>query len=107
LTLVKAGLEQNSYVIVIVALGVSLLTLFSMTKIWSMAFWGESSPLNLRQQPVSPFSEVALYMPVVMLAALTLGIGLLAEPLYAICLRAAGQLLNPADYINAVLGRAS
>ncbi|HOK48268.1 MAG TPA: proton-conducting transporter membrane subunit, partial [Bryobacteraceae bacterium] len=39
LLLIKAGLEAGSYVIVAVALGVSLLTLFSMMKIWTEVFW--------------------------------------------------------------------
>jgi multicomponent Na+:H+ antiporter subunit D len=36
------GLEEASYPIVVVALLVSLLTLYSMTKIWTEAFWKEA-----------------------------------------------------------------
>ena len=38
LLLVRAGLEAGSYTIVVVAIVVGLLTLFSMTKIWAEAF---------------------------------------------------------------------
>jgi len=47
LALVRAGLETGQFAIVAVALGVSLLTLFSMMKIWNEAFWkplGENDP---------------------------------------------------------------
>ena len=39
LALLQAGLATEQYAIVAAALGVSLLTLISMTKIWSEAFW--------------------------------------------------------------------
>ncbi len=39
LTLIQGGLEAERYAIVVAALVVSLLTLFSMTKIWAEAFW--------------------------------------------------------------------
>jgi len=42
--------------------------------------------------------------PVVVLALLTVIIGLAAEPILALSLRAADQLANPARYVQAVLG---
>ena len=39
LMLVRAGLEAEAYWIVGVSLVVSLMTLYSMTKIWAYAFW--------------------------------------------------------------------
>jgi multicomponent Na+:H+ antiporter subunit D len=39
LALVQAGLAAKQYAIVATALGVSILTLFSMIKIWTEAFW--------------------------------------------------------------------
>lgn len=39
LALIRAGLEIEQYAIVTIALVVGVLTLFSMTKIWSEAFW--------------------------------------------------------------------
>ena len=43
LVLIKAGLGIGQFVLVAAALGVSLLTLFSMTKIWAEAFWKPSA----------------------------------------------------------------
>ena len=39
LALIEAGLEIDHVLIVLIALGVSLLTLYSMLKIWNAAFW--------------------------------------------------------------------
>ena len=39
LALIEAGLEIDHLLIVLVALAVSLLTLYSMLKIWNAAFW--------------------------------------------------------------------
>jgi multicomponent Na+:H+ antiporter subunit D len=110
LTLVKAGLEEGSYAIVAAALGVSLLTLFSMTKIWAEAFW-KASPETVgevsghRWSHLSTGSRFLLYAPIVLLAGLTVLIGLAAEPLIKLSMEAAGQLLNPSGYIEAVLGK--
>src|SRR5690606_1515478 len=50
LTLVQSGLEVGAYVTVAVSLAVSILTLFSMTKIWAGVFWG--APDDPPPQPI-------------------------------------------------------
>lgn len=108
LTLIRAGLDAGSYAIVTVAIGVSLLTLFSMTKIWSEVFWKTSPALapigTSATHQVTRQERCCTYLPTIMLAAITVGIGLLAAPVMDISLDAADQLLNPDLYINAVLG---
>jgi multicomponent Na+:H+ antiporter subunit D len=83
---------------------VSVLTLFSMTKIWAEAYWkdrpAESAPL----QPLAVQQRSTLLMPVILLAALTVILGIGAEPLLTLGTEAAAQLLNPSEYIQAVLG---
>lgn len=103
LTLVQAGLETQDYVIVAVSLVVSVLTLFSMTKIWTEAFWKER-PDGEQVQSLLPSQRVALVAPVVVLAALTLVLGIAAEPLLSLGKEASEQMLNPSQYIEAVLG---
>jgi Formate hydrogenlyase subunit 3/Multisubunit Na+/H+ antiporter, MnhD subunit len=91
LALVRAGLEAGQFAIVAVALGVSLLTLFSMMKIWNEAFWkpsGEDDPPPTRSVPT------ALWLPTAGLALLTILIGLAAGPLLVFSMRAAEQLLG-------------
>jgi multicomponent Na+:H+ antiporter subunit D len=106
--LVRAGLEKAEYAIVATALGVSLLTLFSMTKIWAEAFWKKSeSAAGVDAPGLAPGPRrVALTMlaPTLLLVTLTVVIGLLADPFFSIAARAAEQLLNRGEYIRAVLG---
>jgi multicomponent Na+:H+ antiporter subunit D len=100
LSLIKAGLAAGQYAMVAVALGVSLLTLFSMIKIWNEAFWRPGG--DVRAIPVG--HRPALYLPMVLLAVLIVLAGLAAGPVYSLASRAAEQLLNPAGYIQVVLG---
>jgi multicomponent Na+:H+ antiporter subunit D len=105
LLLVQAGLETGSYLIVAVALLVSLLTLFSMTKIWLKAFWGEPpAGADAGEISISRADRLSLYLPTAALALLTVAVGLLAGPVVELSLEAAAQLLEPARYVQAVLG---
>ncbi len=105
--LVLNSLQIESYLIAATALLVSLLTLFSMAKIWAGAFWGEApsdnEPGRIEPSPPDLLTKVALYAPMFLLAGLTLTIGLMTEPFMALAVRAADQLMNPAPYIQAVL----
>lgn len=101
--LVKAGLQTEEYLIVITALAVSLLTVFSMMKIWAAAFWKHEETAQAAGQ-TPQHSYRGLLAPITALAVLTVAIGLLAEPVFALAERAAAQLLNPAEYIETVLG---
>ena len=106
---IKAGLELKEIFIVIVALIVGLLTLFSMTKIWNEAFW-KDDPTGENKKMVETISiekrswRVLMYIPVVLLALITVFIGFNAEPFFNFANNAAIQLLNPAEYITKVLG---
>jgi multicomponent Na+:H+ antiporter subunit D len=109
LMLIQAGLDIQQYLIVATALGVSLLTLFSMTKIWAEVFWkpAPAGPEPLATTPPEGATRGpgpgALLLPIMALALLTVIIGLAVEPLFVLATRAAEQLLNPADYIETVL----
>jgi multicomponent Na+:H+ antiporter subunit D len=106
LALVKAGLEMQQYAIVITALGVSLLTLFSMIKIWGEAFWKpeptKSEYMGSEQTQILKKSQILFLSPIVLLAIVTVLMGLAAEPFFALATRAAEQLLDPSEYIHAV-----
>lgn len=106
--LVRAGFEAEHYIIVAVSLGVSLLTIYSMTKIWAEAFWkpfpGEVPPdLQLRRRGARTFM---MLVPTAILASLSLGAGLAAGPAFELFELAGRQLADPTDYIIAVLGNA-
>lgn len=104
LALARAGLDAGRNAIVAAALATGLLTLFSMMKIWTEAFWKEAPG---RGDDPAPGGELPLVLPAAVLAALTALIGLTAEPLLALAIRAAEQLLSPDEYIRAVLGGAN
>ncbi len=103
--LIKASLDIEAYLIATTALVVGLLTIFSMTKIWAEAFW---KPHPAGAVPVLAAldhgTRMALLLPVAALATLTVIIGFFPEPFVAYAERSATQLLNPADYVRAVLG---
>ncbi len=104
--LVQAGMAGEQYVIVAVSLGVSILTLFSMTKIWAEVFW-KDQPEGVDPQPISfmPYQVgPSLLLPVGGLAVILLAMGLMAEPLVNLSLLTAEQLMNPTMYIETVLG---
>lgn len=98
--LVDAGLDQGWWLVVAVSLVVSLLTLLSMTKIWTGAFWGDVKPAANRQQRV----PAAMLAPTAALVALSVAVALFAGPLYGLAERAAGDLLDVSVYQRAVLG---
>ena len=111
LALIQAGLAAGTeqYALVAVALAVSVLTLFSMTKIWALAFWEDSPALTAgaladAARAIPAPTLAALLAPLALLVALTVGMGLLAQPFLALAAQAAEQLMNPAGYIRAVLG---
>ncbi len=107
LSLIKAGLQAEQYLLVATALFVGLLTLFSMTKIWSEAFWKllpEDAPASLHP-PVLPSGQMrVLLFPIGTMALLTVAIGFCAEPVFSVAMRAAEQLLQRDEYIRAVMG---
>nr|WP_286177378.1 Na+/H+ antiporter subunit D [Rhodopirellula sp. JC639] len=106
LTLVRGGLETERYAIIIAALVVSLMTLFSMTKIWAEAFWKpapQEARASLPARHDSRRGRIALFAPIVLLVTITVGIGVLAGPVMKVSYAAAEQLLDPDAYIDAVL----
>ncbi len=103
LLLVRAGLEEGRWVVVTVALIVSLLTLYSMTKIWNEVF-AKANPGGVPTAPLARGALVLRLAPSAALAALTLLISLVPSLLFALSQRAAEQLLDPRAYVAAVLG---
>ncbi|HSM23324.1 MAG TPA: Na+/H+ antiporter subunit D [Anaerolineaceae bacterium] len=102
LGLIIAGLESRQYFIIAVALVVSLMTLFSMTKVWNEAFWKPPKDPNYSDNP-RPVSAWR-WVPSLMIVVLSILLGLLANPLFEISQMAAAQLMNPSEYIRVVLG---
>lgn len=100
---IKASIINGHNILAATALIVGLLTIFSMTKIWSEAFW--KTPISKQAGQAFPLSVNLLYcLPIAVLTLMTITIGLVAQPVYEFANQAAEQLLNPIAYVRAVLG---
>ena len=97
LVLAQAGLAGGNYVVVFVAVVTSFLTLYSMSKIWSYAFWGE------RRHEKAPTGYRGMMAPTAVLVAFTIVMGLFAQPFLGLATRAAETLTKPDEYIRVVL----
>ncbi|MGH9258819.1 MAG: proton-conducting transporter membrane subunit, partial [Acidimicrobiales bacterium] len=106
--LIDAAAARSSYAVMGVALLVSLLTMYSLMKIWISVFWSpatEPLPRGVSAGSDEPLGgPLLMVLPTAVLAALTIAIGLAAGPLYDLSLRAAADLLDPSAYVAAVNG---
>ena len=99
--LIDAGAISEQWPIVVVALTVSLLTLYSMTKVWAGVFWGEAEvPLAGE----SPRASVLMMLATGVTVALSVAYILAAGPIHDLATRAGTDLLEPSIYIDSVLG---
>lgn len=107
--LVDAASARSAYAVMAVALVVSLLTMYSLMKIWISVFWSPATE-PLAEPPDSPVDgeplggPLLMVVPTAVLAALTIAIGVAAGPLYDLSERAAADLLDPSAYVSVVLG---
>lgn len=103
LILIQSGLEAQQYGIVAVALIVSILTLFSMTKIWHEVFWKKAQPeVVVARKSVN--SELRwLIAPTILLVSIIVLLGFFAEPTYQMSRQAALGILDSSSYVDGVL----
>ncbi|MEX2660069.1 MAG: Na+/H+ antiporter subunit D [Acidimicrobiales bacterium] len=108
LTLVQAGLAIDQGPVIAVSLLVSLLTLFSMTKIWAGVFWGSPSEVEAGDEaggeaPLRPPRLMVGATAALVVTSLVIAVG--AGTLYDLSSDAAATLMAPDGYIAAVLDR--
>lgn len=115
-SLLDAATQSGAWVILGTGVVVSLLTLFSMTKIWSGAFWAPAdkhrpsaaaSPGVTPRVTVGPFEEkvgapALMVAPTALLVLAAVLIGVFGGPIYDFATRAAENLLEPAAYVDTV-----
>ncbi|HEX2046346.1 MAG TPA: Na+/H+ antiporter subunit D [Acidimicrobiales bacterium] len=107
LALVQAGMDAERYVVVGASLVVSLLTLFSMTKIWAGVFWGtpdEEPPLLSARGAGHLAAPRLMVAPTAALVVISLLVAIGAAPLYDLSRQAADALVERTPYIQEVLG---
>ena len=88
----------------------SLLTLLAMVHVWNQAFWGHDGELTWAEVEEGGTVSVTkirrtLLAPAVGLASGGLVLGVAAQPVLALAGVAAGNLLDPAGYVTAVMPR--
>lgn len=108
LAVITAGLEAEEYVMVAASLVASLLTIFSMSKIWAGVFWGvadDPTPEMAaaddedRKLPMSGLTTAATAA----LVACTLIVPIFGGTVFDLAERAAMQLLDSTEYVEAVV----
>jgi multicomponent Na+:H+ antiporter subunit D len=100
--LIVGGYRAGAWVATTIALLVGLLTLASMMKIWTSVFWGAPEG---QEHPELGYDR-GMVGATLLLAALSVAIGLAAGPLFAWSEAAAAQLLAVSPYVDAVLNAA-
>jgi multicomponent Na+:H+ antiporter subunit D len=103
LMLVQAGLAAEMWWLTAAALVASLLTLLAVMRLWDEVFWKAAPEDNRGETVLAGRQQALLYAPIIGLAGLTLAIGFIAQPVYELAAAAATQLMDPSDYIGAVL----
>lgn len=97
--LLQEALRMEEGWLTAVALGVGLLTLYSMTKIWREAFW-KAAPEGMAV--AGPWPRLAL-VACLLLAGVTVGISLQPQALIEMAEQAAKSLVEPQIYVDAVM----
>jgi multicomponent Na+:H+ antiporter subunit D len=102
--LIKAGFENGNYVITVIAILTGLLTLYSMIKIWNEAFLKPQSEEYVRAgEKYRPgFADL---FPSLLLATVTVLMGVFASGVFDLTMKAAEYLMDPHIYIESVLGK--
>ncbi len=101
--ILQAGAEQGTwlaYLLIGASVLTSLLTLYAVSRVWNRAFWQEPSEAVLAEPRRLVVGTVA---PAAALVAVSVGISVIAGPLFAVTDRAAQDMLSRTPYIDAVL----
>lgn len=99
LAIVRGTFDAGAYWVGGLVLAVGLLTLLSMARAWSDAFW---RPPDGTRDMTTP--GTALLVTIAALSVITIGMTFAAEPLFELATRSSHQLLQRDEYVRAVLG---
>ena len=103
LGLLQVTFSAGQWVVAGISVVVSLLTTMSMLRLWQYIFWGKPNlELTQRTNLAQPSARAMMLAPAVVLVALSLAIGIFAEPAISVVQTAANQAIDRAGYIAAV-----
>ncbi|NHE59738.1 proton-conducting transporter transmembrane domain-containing protein [Cyclobacterium plantarum] len=109
LLLIKGAIaSSNILMIAFIILG-SFLTLFIIAKLWAAVFWKDGAELPRKKhikyfEELKPLKKKAMIGSIAFLSVISLGIGFGAEWIMRLSMTIAENLMDPAPYIQAVLG---
>ncbi len=101
LLIAQATIEVGRYGLTLAVLGVGLLTLFAMGRIWAAMFWA-AHPDGI--EPAKARVPATMLAPLVALTALIIYIGIGAGGFIEIATGIGAAMLDPTEYLAAVLG---
>ncbi|HEV7331170.1 MAG TPA: proton-conducting transporter membrane subunit [Flavisolibacter sp.] len=105
--LIQESLSQQSFVLLAAILVASFFTLYVVAKMWAVVFWRDQPAAYNFENTFNDLSRLKKSMlvgPVIFLAIITLYVGFGAENIFKVSRHIAGELLNTAPYVKAVLG---
>ncbi|MGF1637814.1 MAG: proton-conducting transporter membrane subunit [Cyclobacteriaceae bacterium] len=112
LSLIQAGFDTSNYILIGIILIASFITLYVIGKIWAEVFWKKgienkekSSEDNFEN--LSTGQKSMMVLPIVFLSIISLFIGFGAEYVHLVSKHIAEELMEPVNYIQAVLGDSS
>lgn len=106
--LIEAAFLAQNYAFVLSIIVGSFITLYVIARLWSEVFWKNDPTEEVVTdsfQPLKPFKKMLLVLPIGVLAATTLFIGLNAEIIIQVADRISTEMLDTTPYIQAVLGK--
>ncbi len=106
--LIEGAFSSENYFFIASLIFGSFITLYVIAKLWSEVFWKEAASdgsIVDSFKPLSSLNKVALVLPIGILAATTLFIGLNAEFIIKVADRISNEMLDTTPYIKAVLGK--
>ncbi|WP_341347698.1 Na+/H+ antiporter subunit D [Paenibacillus sp. FSL H3-0469] len=98
LLIIRGALDAGMLTLSLIGLGSSFMVLYSLIKMFRLAFWGNEPERELPAVNLKRASAVAAALLVLVIA---MGIG--ADALYAYVAQAGEVLASPAEYIQAIL----
>ncbi len=105
--LFQEAFEKGEFFLLGTLIFASFITLLIVAKIWAEVFWKDLPKPNVEKidhfAPFHKSGKVALVLPVVALAGVSLMIGFNARWIFEVSERVAFEMAHPSVYINAVL----
>lgn len=106
---ITESIQEGRFILMVVILFSSFITLIIVARLWSEVFWKDLPKPNPKEidqfEPLNAYKKITLIFPIVMLAVVSLFIGLNAGAIVKVTDRVAYELLHPNIYIQSVLGK--